>query len=67
MRQSTLPAVSVDRKRERTRARYDPLKEIEMFKLRNKVLWSQWVALPLRLVIGFGFMAHGWAKLSRGP
>jgi putative oxidoreductase len=23
--------------------------------------------LPLRLVIGFGFMAHGWAKLSRGP
>jgi putative oxidoreductase len=23
--------------------------------------------LPLRLVIGIGFMAHGWAKLSRGP
>jgi putative oxidoreductase len=23
--------------------------------------------VPLRLVIGFGFMAHGWAKLSRGP
>src|SRR6476620_10070194 len=23
--------------------------------------------LPLRLVIGYGFMAHGWAKLSRGP
>src|SRR5262249_32068030 len=23
--------------------------------------------LPLRLVIGFGFMSHGWAKLSRGP
>lgn len=23
--------------------------------------------LLLRLVIGFGFMAHGWAKLSRGP
>ena len=23
--------------------------------------------LPLRLIIGFGFMAHGWAKLSRGP
>jgi putative oxidoreductase len=38
-----------------------------MFKLRNKALWSQWVSLPLRLVIGFGFMAHGWAKLSRGP
>ncbi len=23
--------------------------------------------LVLRLIIGFGFMAHGWAKLSRGP
>ena len=23
--------------------------------------------LLLRLVIGFGFMVHGWAKLSRGP
>jgi putative oxidoreductase len=23
--------------------------------------------LPLRLVIGFGFAAHGYAKLSRGP
>lgn len=21
----------------------------------------------LRLIIGYGFMAHGWAKLSRGP
>jgi putative oxidoreductase len=29
--------------------------------------WSQWVPLSLRLVIGIGFMAHGWAKLSRGP
>src|SRR6478752_3235638 len=43
------------------------LKEIEMLKLRNKALWGQWVPLPLRLVIGFGFMAHGWAKLSGGP
>jgi putative oxidoreductase len=38
-----------------------------MFEPRNKALWSPWVPLPLRLVIGFGFMAHGWAKLSRGP
>jgi putative oxidoreductase len=27
---------------------------------------SVWL-LPLRLVIGFGFAAHGYAKLSRGP
>lgn len=26
-----------------------------------------WYALPLRLVIGFGFMQHGFAKLQRGP
>jgi putative oxidoreductase len=26
-----------------------------------------WGALPLRLVIGYGFMIHGYAKLSRGP
>jgi putative oxidoreductase len=26
-----------------------------------------WTLFPIRLVIGFGFMAHGWAKLSRGP
>jgi putative oxidoreductase len=25
-----------------------------------------WYAVPLRLVIGFGFMEHGYAKLSRG-
>ena len=37
-----------------------------MFKLRNKAFWGQWVPLPLRLIIGFGFMAHGWAKLQPG-
>lgn len=30
-------------------------------------LVQDWAPLLLRLVIGFGFMAHGWAKLSRGP
>ena len=35
--------------------------------MRNKSLWNQWPILPLRLIIGFGFMAHGWAKWSRGP
>lgn len=29
--------------------------------------YRQLAPLFLRLVIGFGFMAHGWAKLSRGP
>jgi putative oxidoreductase len=26
-----------------------------------------WYAFPLRLIIGFGFMQHGYAKLARGP
>jgi putative oxidoreductase len=26
-----------------------------------------WAILPLRAMIGFGFAAHGYAKLSRGP
>lgn len=38
-----------------------------MFNVPNAALWQKWATLPLRLVIGYGFMAHGWAKLSRGP
>jgi putative oxidoreductase len=26
-----------------------------------------WHAIPLRLIVGFGFMQHGYAKLVRGP
>ena len=26
-----------------------------------------WALLPLRLMVGFGFAAHGYAKLHRGP
>ena len=28
---------------------------------------ERWGLLPLRLVVGFGFAAHGYAKLARGP
>jgi putative oxidoreductase len=27
---------------------------------------KDWYALPLRLIIGFGFVQHGYAKISRG-
>ena len=30
-------------------------------------LHQGWYALPLRLVIGYGFLEHGYAKLLRGP
>jgi putative oxidoreductase len=29
--------------------------------------YSGWALVPLRLMVGFGFAAHGYAKLSRGP
>src|SRR5262249_14361220 len=29
--------------------------------------WARWAPLPVRMASGYGFMAHGWAKLSRGP
>lgn len=28
---------------------------------------ARWALLPLRVVVGFGFLAHGMAKLGRGP
>jgi putative oxidoreductase len=30
-------------------------------------LRQAWWALPLRLIVGYGFMEHGFAKLARGP
>ena len=35
--------------------------------LPNNNLWAQWAPVPLRLVMGIGFLVHGWAKWSRGP
>jgi putative oxidoreductase len=26
-----------------------------------------WAVIPLRLIMGYGFMAHGYAKVARGP
>jgi putative oxidoreductase len=28
---------------------------------------SPWAPLALRLIVGFGFIAHGYAKLAKGP
>ena len=30
-------------------------------------LLARWALIPLRLIVGFGFMQHGFAKLGRGP
>jgi putative oxidoreductase len=36
----------------------------EMFRSSN---FRRWAAIPLRLIVGFGFMQHGYAKLAKGP
>jgi putative oxidoreductase len=28
---------------------------------------GRWAPLPLRLIVGYGFLEHGYAKLSHGP
>jgi putative oxidoreductase len=37
-----------------------------MSKHPQEAIWPQWAPLPMRFIIGYGFVAHGWAKLSRG-
>jgi putative oxidoreductase len=38
-----------------------------MLKLLNGEQWQRWVPIPIRIILGVGFMVHGWAKWSRGP
>jgi putative oxidoreductase len=39
----------------------------------NRFVWlnensiARWVSIPLRLIVGLGFMQHGFAKFSKGP
>jgi putative oxidoreductase len=28
---------------------------------------QRWAPIPLRLIVGYGFMAHGYAKILKGP
>jgi putative oxidoreductase len=38
-----------------------------VLKLLTQFPLAQWAPIPLRLIVGYGFMEHGFAKLSRGP
>jgi putative oxidoreductase len=38
-----------------------------MLKVQEQASARGWPNLLLRLILGFGFAAHSWAKLSRGP
>ncbi len=37
------------------------------FDLPGRFAIARWAPIPLRLIVGFGFMQHGFAKLSKGP
>lgn len=43
------------------------LSTIKKFAVSPLPIPAQWYAIPLRLILGYGFFAHGWAKLARGP
>jgi len=38
-----------------------------MFEWLNRERWQRWAPVPIRIILGVGFMAHGLAKWSRGP
>jgi putative oxidoreductase len=40
---------------------------INRFTFLNQASVARWAPVPLRLIVGYGFMQHGFAKLSKGP
>jgi putative oxidoreductase len=38
-----------------------------VLELLNRERWQRWIPIPTRMILGVGFMVHGWAKWSRGP
>ncbi|HUZ94425.1 MAG TPA: DoxX family protein, partial [Edaphobacter sp.] len=38
-----------------------------LFDLSDQFQLGRWAPIPLRLIVGYGFMEHGFAKLSKGP
>jgi putative oxidoreductase len=37
------------------------------FAFLNRSAFARWAPFPLRLIVGYGFMQHGFAKFSKGP
>lgn len=38
-----------------------------MLEFLNGNPYRRWVPIPIRMILGVGFMVHGWAKWNRGP
>jgi putative oxidoreductase len=43
------------------------IREITMLLMGRWDAGARWAPIPLRLIVGYGFMEHGFAKLARGP
>jgi putative oxidoreductase len=41
-------------------------RDFSSLELPSGVLLARWAPVPLRLIVGYGFMEHGFAKLSKG-
>jgi putative oxidoreductase len=39
----------------------------DRFAFLNRTSVARWSPIPLRLIVGYGFMQHGLAKISKGP
>jgi putative oxidoreductase len=37
-----------------------------VFRMLYRFPFARWAPIPLRLIVGYGFMEHGYSKLSRG-
>ena len=46
---------------------HDLLKGIRLLEFLNDDRSRGWVPIPIRMILGAGFMVHGWAKWNRGP
>jgi uncharacterized membrane protein YphA (DoxX/SURF4 family) len=42
------------------------MKTVHDFALNLQTKIARWAPIPLRLIVGYGFMEHGYAKLSKG-
>src|ERR1700731_3021769 len=43
------------------------MKTIRNLTLNLQTAIGRWAPIPLRLIVGYGFMEHGYSKLSKGP
>jgi len=43
------------------------IKKMTLARSRARSALAPWAPIPLRLIVGYGFVQHGFAKIGRGP